>query len=157
MKRSLSLIISLFLILVFVSFATAQINSKSTAAKLIKKKSDERRKKEPEFSCQRSAGVVALELSQMEIAVSCSIVDETCSNNSIIKVEVVTIGIERQKYVYTVSGGKIVGEGANIEWDLSDAKPGKYTITAGISQPIFDGERWEVLGPTKTKFIVIKE
>ncbi len=61
------------------------------------------------------------------------------------------------KYVYVVSAGKIIGKGADVEWDLSDAKPGSYTITAGISQPIFDGTRWEVLGRTRTKVLVIKE
>ncbi len=31
---------------------------------------------------------------------------------------------------YTVSGGKIVGRGAKVIWDLSGVKPGTYTITA---------------------------
>jgi hypothetical protein len=31
---------------------------------------------------------------------------------------------------YTVSGGKIVGQGAKVVWDLSGVKPGTYTITA---------------------------
>jgi hypothetical protein len=32
---------------------------------------------------------------------------------------------------YTVSGGKIIGRGAKVVWDLSGVKPGTYTITAG--------------------------
>ena len=33
-------------------------------------------------------------------------------------------------YNYTVSGGKIIGRGSDVKWDLSDASPGVYTITA---------------------------
>ena len=35
-------------------------------------------------------------------------------------------------YDYTVSGGKIIGSGADVVWDLQDVKPGVYTITVGI-------------------------
>jgi len=33
-------------------------------------------------------------------------------------------------YVYAVTGGKIVGVGPNVLWDLSDVKPGVYSLTA---------------------------
>lgn len=33
-------------------------------------------------------------------------------------------------YVYKVSGGKIIGTGANVTWDLSVVETGYYTITA---------------------------
>jgi hypothetical protein len=35
-------------------------------------------------------------------------------------------------YHYTVSGGKIIGSGANVQWDLRGVPPGTYTITAGV-------------------------
>jgi hypothetical protein len=35
-------------------------------------------------------------------------------------------------YRYQVSGGKIVGEGAKVRWDLSSVKPGTYTIIAAV-------------------------
>lgn len=35
-------------------------------------------------------------------------------------------------YKYKVSGGQIIGEGANVSWDLTDVEPGTYTITASI-------------------------
>ncbi|MBV9217733.1 MAG: hypothetical protein JO053_16320, partial [Acidobacteria bacterium] len=35
-------------------------------------------------------------------------------------------------YNYTVSGGRIVGSGANVQWDLTSAQPGTYTITTGV-------------------------
>lgn len=53
-------------------------------------------------------------------------------------------------YNYTVSGGTIVGKGKDVIWDLSDAKPGKYTVTAGVD----DG--CGLCGETKTQTVVVK-
>ena len=52
-------------------------------------------------------------------------------------------------YNYTVSGGRIVGQGANVSWDLSGAQPGTYTITAGVD----DG--CGVCGKTQTRTITV--
>jgi hypothetical protein len=54
-------------------------------------------------------------------------------------------------YNYTVSGGRIVGQGANVNWDLSGVRPGTYTITAGVD----DG--CGVCGKTQTKTITVEE
>lgn len=54
-------------------------------------------------------------------------------------------------YNYTVSGGRIVGQGANVSWDLSGARAGTYTITAGVD----DG--CGVCGKTQTKTITVRE
>lgn len=54
-------------------------------------------------------------------------------------------------YVYTVSGGRIVGNGPNVQWDLSEAKSGTYTITAGVD----DG--CGVCGKTISKTVTIDE
>jgi hypothetical protein len=35
-------------------------------------------------------------------------------------------------YTYTVSGGRVTGEGANVSWDLSGVGPGKYTATVEV-------------------------
>lgn len=35
-------------------------------------------------------------------------------------------------YNYTVSGGRIVGSGANVTWDLTGTRPGEYVIIAGV-------------------------
>lgn len=35
-------------------------------------------------------------------------------------------------FKYEVSGGKIIGTGAKVAWDLSNLKPGIYTITAMV-------------------------
>lgn len=35
-------------------------------------------------------------------------------------------------YTYTVSGGRVSGEGANVNWDLSGVGPGTYTATVEV-------------------------
>ena len=35
-------------------------------------------------------------------------------------------------YNYFTTAGTITGRGANVAWDLSDAKTGTYTITAAV-------------------------
>lgn len=54
-------------------------------------------------------------------------------------------------YNYTVSGGRIVGQGANVTWDLSGVRPGTYTITAGVD----DG--CGVCGKTETRTIEVTD
>ena len=53
-------------------------------------------------------------------------------------------------YSYTVSGGQVVGQGANVSWDLSGVSPGTYTITAGVD----DG--CGVCGTTQTRTITVE-
>lgn len=52
-------------------------------------------------------------------------------------------------YNYTVSGGRIVGSGANVSWDLSGVEPGTYTITTGVD----DG--CGLCGKTDTKTVEV--
>lgn len=54
-------------------------------------------------------------------------------------------------YNYTISGGKIDGQGVEVVWDLSGVAPGTYTITAGVD----DG--CGICGATKTKTVVVKK
>lgn len=35
-------------------------------------------------------------------------------------------------YTYTVSGGRIVGTGSNVSWDVAGLRPGTYTISVGV-------------------------
>lgn len=37
------------------------------------------------------------------------------------------------KYMYTISWGSIIGEGAEVIWDLSDAYPGTYELTVFVN------------------------
>jgi hypothetical protein len=50
-------------------------------------------------------------------------------------------------YYYVVTGGKIIGSGPNVRWNLQDTKPGKYSITVGI------GKDDVILGKTVTRSI----
>ena len=54
-------------------------------------------------------------------------------------------------YNYTVSGGRIVGQGANVTWDLSGVRAGTYTITAGVD----DG--CGICGKTQTTTVEVVE
>jgi hypothetical protein len=54
-------------------------------------------------------------------------------------------------YSYTVSGGRVIGNGVKVFWDLSGVKPGTYTITAAVD----DGCGF--CGKTQTKTVVVKE
>ncbi|MBP7415582.1 MAG: DUF6438 domain-containing protein [Pyrinomonadaceae bacterium] len=53
-------------------------------------------------------------------------------------------------YIYSVSGGKIIGKGLDVIWDLSDVRVGTYSITAAVD----DG--CGPCGKTMTKTVVIK-
>lgn len=53
-------------------------------------------------------------------------------------------------YAYKISAGKIVGVGSNVIWDLSEAAPGEYSITAGTD----DG--CGICGKYVTKSIIIR-
>lgn len=79
--------------------------------------------------------------------------DSSCSKEGQI-VEVVTTATnvrDGQTYYYTVTGGKIIGEGPKVKWDLSDTNPGRYTITAGI------GKDDVILGKIATRDISARE
>lgn len=101
------------------------------------------------------ANVTDLILSAEEITADCA--DKTQNKKrpeKINKISVKTVTIDPENDVltfnYTVSGGKIVGQGANVAWDLTGVKPDTYTITAGVD----DG--CGVCGMTKTQTIVVK-
>ncbi len=167
MKKLPNIILCLCVLFISTNFAQKQIEkqtkSKTPISKKVKnfksakKKTRITQENEANFVCQLPASVTNVELSRTEIVLNCPAPDKSCSNNKIIEVKTVAVDIENTKYVYIVSVGKIISEGANVEWDLSDVKPGNYTITAGISQLAFDGNGWAVYGQTKTKIVIVKE
>ena len=53
-------------------------------------------------------------------------------------------------YVYNVSAGHIVGNGAKVVWDLTGVNSGEHTITAGVD----DGTG--VVGRTITKMVTVR-
>jgi hypothetical protein len=52
-------------------------------------------------------------------------------------------------YNYTISGGRIVGTGAKVSWNLNGVLPGTYTITSGVD----DG--CGICGKTMTRSITV--
>lgn len=100
------------------------------------------------------ANVDRLNLSQNVIFANCDSEEKRCSENKE-KIEIWTEASDPHNdiltYEYIVSGGKIVGEGTNVIWDLSDVETGEYTITAGVD----DG--CGICGQTKTKKVFVIE
>ncbi len=96
--------------------------------------------------------VTNLILNQTEIIAACSTNSNACSGDNR-SIEVSTEAIDPENdvllYDYVVSGGKIVGQGAKVVWDLSKVKPGTYTITAAVE----DG--CGVCGKTITKEVKV--
>ncbi|MFN2501114.1 MAG: hypothetical protein ABR530_03770, partial [Pyrinomonadaceae bacterium] len=102
------------------------------------------------------ANVESVTLSDTVITLPCppgtSSSSGACNDNRTVSVTTVARDPENDvlTYNYTVSGGRIVGTGANVQWDLSTAQAGTYTIVTGVD----DG--CGVCGRTDTKTITIE-
>ncbi len=104
------------------------------------------------------ADVTNLELSETRVTGKCPegqepLEGQNCTDDMAVNVTTTAVDPENDvlTYNYTVSGGRIVGQGANVSWDLTGAAPGTYTITAGVD----DG--CGVCGKTQTKTITVEE
>lgn len=99
------------------------------------------------------ANVTNLTLSRSEITSDCSAGENVRVND--MRIGIYAEGSDPENdpliYVYKASGGKIIGEGNKVIWDLAGEKPGTYTITAGAA----DG--CGICGYTKTQTIKIVE
>ena len=106
----------------------------------------------------KPADVTAVSLSDTTITLGCPTGFRprdgmTCNDSTSISVSTTAVDPENDvlTYNYTVSGGRIVGTGANVSWDVSGLAPGTYTITAGVD----DG--CGLCGKTQTQTITIAE
>lgn len=106
------------------------------------------------------ANVNEVTLSTNEITVSCSAVDSADGRNCTDDAQLIEVQVEADAspcsswdftYNYTISAGRIIGQGEKIVWDLSGVKPGKYTITAGVDNGC------GVCGTTKTETVTVKK
>jgi hypothetical protein len=115
-----------------------------------------RHKRQAEIQNQ-AANVTALTLSDSEVMLPCppgfSSASGGCNDSSSISVSTTAVDPENDvlTYNYTVSGGRIVGSGANVQWDVSGLPKGTYTITSGVD----DG--CGICGQTQTKTITIAD
>ncbi|MEQ1761654.1 MAG: hypothetical protein ABL984_00780 [Pyrinomonadaceae bacterium] len=70
------------------------------------------------------------------------------------QIDVVTTVFDQENdlltYGYTVTGGRIVGTGSKVKWDLTGVRSGTYTITAAVD----DGCGF--CGQTKSLTVVVK-
>lgn len=85
--------------------------------------------------------IYSLQLDKTEVIEMCPLPKKrgkkrkSCSNdNNLVKVSTASSNLPGSKaiYKYEVTGGQIIGNGENVEWDLSEAVPGTYVITANV-------------------------
>jgi hypothetical protein len=103
-----------------------------------------------DYNCP--AYITSFVLNASEVVLNCPVGQTSDANNQKIEVSTEALDVENDPltYEYYVSGGKIVGQGSRVVWDLSGEKPGVYTITVGVS------DVWE-LSKTVTKAVKIIE
>jgi hypothetical protein len=86
----------------------------------------------------KPANVTALDLDRTTIVLPCAPGTKSrsgsCGDNMSAGVRTTAVDPEGDvlTYSYTVSGGRITGQGANVNWDLSGVRPGTYTITSAV-------------------------
>jgi hypothetical protein len=106
------------------------------------------------------ANVTELTLSSNEISVGCDSDNSEGNKNCAESVKVIEVSADYAAtpctddtvtFNYTISGGKITGQGEKVVWDLSGVKPGTYTITASVDTGC------GVCGTTRTEEVVVKE
>lgn len=104
------------------------------------------------------ADVTGVSVSSRKIVIPCrpgTIPREgtSCPDGSTINVgtSVNNPGNEVLTYQHTVSAGRIVGQGANVTWDLSGVRPGTYTITSAVDNGC------GYCGKTVTETITVEE
>lgn len=105
------------------------------------------------LACDLPPNVDRLVIDRSELFLNCPVSVESCSTTSIVEVQAIASDPDNKNdYVYTISGGKIIGSGYNVKWDLTGQPVGSYTITAGVNVG-----KWGVLGMTQTKTVRISE
>ncbi len=100
------------------------------------------------------AVVNGVELSKTTVTLPCPAgqkSSEGCDDDQTVNVTTSASDAENDPltYNYTVSGGRIVGTGSNVSWDLSGVGAGTYTLTSGVD----DG--CGVCGDTKTATVEV--
>jgi len=103
------------------------------------------------------ANVTSIDFDQSEVILPCPPGTRSASNgcnddrNVGVRTSTENPSGDPLTYNYTVSGGRIVGSGAGVNWDLSGVKAGTYTITSAVDNGC------GFCGKTQTKTITVKE
>ena len=140
-----------FFLMICFCIAFVSVDFGQNVPKIRKTKKSKAAKKASNNVTVYPANVSGLRLSHSQISTKCMTDDESCSAKPKVEIATTAPADVASMYVYTVSGGKIIGSGANVIWDLSGVKPGEYSITAGIDS----GTPWGVVGQTQTKYVRI--
>ncbi len=98
----------------------------------------------PPGDINQPANVTDISLSETEI------LSTTYARQIHVKTQAVDPENDVLTYQYIISGGKIIGTGAEVIWDLTGVPVGTYTITAGVD----DG--CGICGKTVTNSVTIK-
>lgn len=69
-------------------------------------------------------------------------VDSDCDTNMVIAVSAGKAEDAQLKYEYTVSGGRVIGKGARVVWDVTGAMPGTYQIEINAEDKS-GGRKWK--------------
>ncbi len=115
-----------------------------------------RRNKRAEAIENKPADVTGVALTNSTITIACPPGYRSpsgCSDNRTVGVTTSAVDPENDvlTYNYTVSGGRVVGSGSKVDWDLSGAQEGTYTITTAVN----DG--CGVCGKTDTRTVTVKK
>jgi hypothetical protein len=104
------------------------------------------------------ANVTDLRLSTSELVLQCEAggtprEGTTTSKRMIVDVDTTAVDPESDvlSYNYKVSGGRIIGQGRKVKWDLTGIQPGTYTIDAGVDDGCGD------CGARKTESVTVSE
>jgi hypothetical protein len=97
-------------------------------------------RKKPKFYDSASFHIIRnVVFSRNEVVAECSLIGssnmnfcQTETQSITVSTDVSTLENERLAFQYSVSAGKVVGNGSNVVWDLSGVKPGVYTISIAV-------------------------
>jgi TIR domain/Carboxypeptidase regulatory-like domain len=115
------------------------------------------RKKKPTTVSDEPANVTSIKLDKSDVIIACPVgfrprnAGADCPDDMSVKVSTSAVNPNPNGelvYSYTVSGGRIVGTGANVVWDLSGVAAGTYNITAAA-------DNGAGFGATKTETISV--
>lgn len=106
------------------------------------------------FSAERPYDYACILVNQFANVLGLDLDSSEAEANSNSTISVVTTAVDPENdvltYNYKVTGGKIIGTGARVVWDLTGVPAGTYTIMVGVD----DGAG--IAGKTVTKTVIVK-
>jgi hypothetical protein len=113
-------------------------------------------KSQPPASLVKPGSIRSIKVEQNVLTLPCPQGVEQCgcfpSSNFLVNVELEVGKLDKWvRYSFSVSAGKIIGEGPKVVWDLRNTPPGSYTINAqairkGKPLPGTKGETIDIVG-----------